>query len=260
MSNKTFFTTLEDIAYSVVEFIPVLGTLYSFTRTQTAHREHDTKRMWTSLANSAQGAVRDVIMIGAVMEPLPVAVIHMAVEGFTDKIADLFTNTSAPPQIRIQAKPDEVKNHHVIVFGESISHSQAVLVKANTNKSLGTLHFHNSIFVGKLNYTPYASNENFFVVFPDGLSDTGRAYVLLTWTKNGSGIEKYRSVSSFHPARQSLGLSLLGDNGFQMKDPEDAWYWYKGVVKGRDSIQIDMYEPSGAKVASIAATRYVHGQ
>jgi hypothetical protein len=103
------------------------------------------------------------------------------------------------------------------------------------------------VYTGKFNYSPYASNENIIVDFPDGWVTHGRARVWSTWTKDASGVEK---SLAFGPALTSYVLRNVSDGAttFMIRDLDDKnYYWFTGTRKD-DTITLLLKSQKGANV------------
>ncbi|VFQ63134.1 unnamed protein product [Cuscuta campestris] len=58
----TWCTELEEVAYSVVEYIPLVGTVYSLKRAGIAYTERDWLNHWQSLGNLLESSVCDIVL------------------------------------------------------------------------------------------------------------------------------------------------------------------------------------------------------
>ncbi|KAK7020234.1 hypothetical protein VNI00_013194 [Paramarasmius palmivorus] len=248
--DKTYFTELEGIVYSFVEYIPVVGSWYSFSRARQAHREGDTVREIASAVNVIQGAIRDAVLIGQVAEPVPVVVVHAALEGLTDKLADVW----ATGKVEAASTPDKNKSH-ILFAGSTRELAEQTKARFTINKNLGIHHFHGSLFEGKLNYDPYAENENLYISLPDGISEKARSDVTWTWTKDADGIEKASATVS------SAKMSLLGNNKFKFAPAGNdtnvfGFYYFQGEILDKgNSIRLQMQDPNGKTVATLTVKR-----
>ncbi|KAF8813133.1 hypothetical protein BYT27DRAFT_7181718 [Phlegmacium glaucopus] len=99
-----------------------------------------------------------------------------------------------------------------------------------------------AVYLGKLNYPPYASNENIIVDLPDGWVRHGRARVWSTWTKNASGTEK---AMAFCPPLYVLRDVGDGATTFKIHDLDSKnYYWFTGTRTG-DSITLSLISTGG---------------
>ncbi|XP_056854054.1 iso-A82775C biosynthesis cluster protein B-like [Raphanus sativus] len=181
-----WFTELEEVAYSIVEYIPVIGTLYSLNRAAIAYRERDWTRHWQSLGNYLEGSVRDVILLSETAEPKEVAIIHTMAESFTDKMIELYHKEPKRPEINITQKLDD-QSGHVLVAESSQGKNVSQLFG---DKAKGVHHFHGAVFTGTLTDPRYAPDgEKIRLDIPHGLYDGGRVTFSWKWTKNYYGEE-----------------------------------------------------------------------
>lgn len=252
MPEITYFSDLEAIGYAFVEYIPLVGTIYSYSRTRQAYREGDFVREIGSVTNLIQGAIRDGFLLGEVVEPVPVIVVHAALEGFTDKLAEIW----ATGKIQPKSTPDKDKQY-VLFAGSSKSKAEDTKRKFTSNKHLGVHYFHGSLFRGKIN-NDYATNENLFVSFPDGISDKGRCNIVLTWTKDYMGVEKRPEWTI------ASKMVLLGDDKFKVVPDAGemevvGFYEFEGEVKNKgQSIKFDVKNPDNQEViATVEVERII---
>ncbi|KAK7032238.1 hypothetical protein VNI00_013196 [Paramarasmius palmivorus] len=241
--TTSWFTDLEGIAYAFVEYIPLVGTLYSFSRTRRAHREGDFVREVASVTNLIQGSIRDAVLLTGTAEIAPVVVVHAALEGLTDKLADVFATGQVQSTTTTGALDQNKK--YILFAGSTKDQAGQTKARFEVNEHLGIHHFHGSLFKGKLNYTPYAENENIFVSLPDGISDKARCDVTWTWTKDASGTEKSPGWV------MSSKMNLLGSNRFEFVPEGEGTQWhvfgfyhFRGEVRdGGKSIRFEMINP-----------------
>ncbi|KAJ4910136.1 Uncharacterized protein Rs2_04757 [Raphanus sativus] len=109
-----WFTQLEDVAYSVVEYIPLVGTVYSLERAGIAYNERDWTRHWQSLGNFLESSVRDIILFKDIAEPTTVALIHTMAESLTDKLIEIYHHEPKRPEVKITQKLDKQRGHVLI--------------------------------------------------------------------------------------------------------------------------------------------------
>ncbi|KAJ5794604.1 hypothetical protein N7457_001203 [Penicillium paradoxum] len=81
------------------------------------------------------------------------------------------------------------------------------------------------IYVGKLNYSPYASDELFTVVFRDNLQIGDRVSVILQWTKDASGKTKVNSTA--HGTVNKVSINGSGEKEIELFfDQKDTTYYW----------------------------------
>ncbi|KDR82291.1 hypothetical protein GALMADRAFT_152979 [Galerina marginata CBS 339.88] len=91
-----------------------------------------------------------------------------------------------------------------------------------------------SVYTGKLNYAPYATNENVFFILPYGWVERGQAYVFSTTTKDGAGVEKDFTIRDL--------------------DHKD-YYWYSGVRKDENHVTLSLKNTNLVNLSSIELTK-----
>ena len=96
-----------------------------------------------------------------------------------------------------------------------------------------------SIYVGKFNYSPYASNENIIVNIPDGWVKGARVRVWSTWTKDAGGGEK---SLAFGPELGAYVFESVEGDTFTIRDfHKKNYYWFTGVrFRREDSINLSL--------------------
>lgn len=82
------------------------------------------------------------------------------------------------------------------------------------------------IFLGKLNYPPYATNELFAVIFSNNMQQGEKVAVILQWTRDGAGQPKANSF-----AQGTVDKAIITSTGekeieFFYGDRETTYYWY----------------------------------
>ncbi|KAI2999689.1 hypothetical protein CBS147346_7528 [Aspergillus niger] len=82
------------------------------------------------------------------------------------------------------------------------------------------------IFLGKLNYPPYATNELFAVIFSNNMQQGEKVAVILQWTRDGAGQPKANSF-----AQGTVDKAVITSTGekeieFFYGDRETTYYWY----------------------------------
>ncbi|KAL0731980.1 hypothetical protein Bca4012_028074 [Brassica carinata] len=181
-----WFTQIEEVAYSVVEYVPYLGTIYSLKRAVKAYSARDWTRHWQSVGNFLESSVRDVVLVTETAEPTEVALLHTMAESFTDKMIELYHKEPKRPEVKITEKLDEERGH-VLVAESSQGKNVSQLFG---DKAKGVHHFHGAVFTGTLTDPEYAPNgEKIRLDIPHGLYDGGRVTFSWKWTKDYYGAE-----------------------------------------------------------------------
>lgn len=106
-------------------------------------------------------------------------------------------------------------------------------------------------FSGKLNYSHFAKDENFFIVFPQGFSEHAAVFVFSTFTKNAFGVEKA-------PLCDITGtLLVVSDRRFEVRGTR--YYRYRGIFNiDKSALEVEMYEGAStvAKIQTIAVSMF----
>ena len=99
-----------------------------------------------------------------------------------------------------------------------------------------------SVYVGKFNYAPYASNENMFVVFIEGWVERGRVLVFSTFTKDYWDVEKRAFDLTLAYVLQANDANV---KTFKIRDlDEKAHYWFQGTRNDDSTITLTLQEGS----------------
>ncbi|KAJ5100262.1 hypothetical protein N7456_006314 [Penicillium angulare] len=105
------------------------------------------------------------------------------------------------------------------------------------------------IYVGKLNYSPYAADELITVVFRDNVQVGDRVAVILQWSKDAGGQSK--ANASAHGTVGSVS-ALSGPLNKKLElfsnEKESTYYWYKGEMSG-SKLTLAMWNKGGEEVA-----------
>ncbi|KAK7030147.1 hypothetical protein R3P38DRAFT_3514317 [Favolaschia claudopus] len=112
-----------------------------------------------------------------------------------------------------------------------------------------------SVYFGKFNYPPFASNENFFLDLPDGWITHGRAHVFTTLNKDGGGV----SQRPFDLTTAYV-LRAVNDNAtsFTIRDLDDkVYYWFDGTREG-DKVTLSLYSMNDSTVLSTVTLQKVN--
>lgn len=81
------------------------------------------------------------------------------------------------------------------------------------------------IYVGKINYSPYASDELFSVVFRDNIQNGDRVAVIHQWSKDSGGKNKANSAQHgtigkvSHTSHTEKEIEILSD------EKDRTYYW-----------------------------------
>jgi hypothetical protein len=98
-----------------------------------------------------------------------------------------------------------------------------------------------SVYTGKFNYSPYASNENIFVVLLDGWVERGRVQVFSTFTRDAAGVDKrpFDLTTAY-----VLKANDANANSFTIRDlDQKVYYWFDGARAG-DTLTLNLHNPS----------------
>lgn len=194
-----WFTDLEDVTYTLVEYIPLLGTVYSLKRAGIAYKEHDWKRHWQSVANVVESSVRDAVLVTGTAETAPVVVLHTMAEAFTDKMVEIHFNRN--PEIQIRARPDPEQGH-VLVAERSVGN---VRDQVFDGQAKGVHHFYGAEFTGVLTHSQFAPNgERIQLNIPEGLFNGAQVTFTWRWTRDSNGVPN-RPEATFGRIRLEAG-------------------------------------------------------
>ncbi|XP_056854040.1 iso-A82775C biosynthesis cluster protein B-like [Raphanus sativus] len=181
-----WFTQLEEVAYSIVEYIPLVGTVYSLKRAMIAYSANDWTRHWQSVGNFLESSVRDVILFRDIAEPTEVALLHTMAESFTDKMIELYHHEPKKPEVQITQKLDKHRGHVLIAESSQGKFKSQVF----GGKAKGVHHFHGAVFTGTLTDPQYApKGEKIRLDIPHGLYDGARVTFSWKWTQNNAGVK-----------------------------------------------------------------------
>ncbi|XP_056854337.1 iso-A82775C biosynthesis cluster protein B-like [Raphanus sativus] len=230
-----WFTDLEEAAYSVVEFIPLVGTVYSLKRASIAYSKEDWVRHWQSVGNFLESSVRDVILFNEIVEFPEVALIHTMAESFTDKMIEIYHREPKKPEIQITKNLDEESGH--VLIAESSEGKFASQVFGD--KAKGVHHFHGAVFTGTLYDTNYAPNgEKIRLDIPQGLYDGAPVTFSWKWTSNYLGEENVPEATYGR-----IKLIAGTPTGFKLSDRKGAAGWegynFWGQVYSKDQINVN---------------------
>lgn len=184
----TWFTGVEAVVYSAVQYIPTIGFLYSYIRAYVAHNEGDDKRVAQSLANFGEAAIRDVLLSAEVGEPVPVVLFHTMAEALTNEtINQLFEDTTGTPRIKGPEGLDRSRGH--LIFGGSEAKSKTEAERFFTDQAIGLHQFHGAIFTGILTHPEFAPNgEKIELSLPQGFVENAPCHFMWKWTRDASGV------------------------------------------------------------------------
>lgn len=100
------------------------------------------------------------------------------------------------------------------------------------------------VFVGKLNWRPYAVNESFVIVLPSGPVRNGdTAYVFFQWTKNYQGAKKPNWFQNI--AVDKVSKTSCGSDVFTLK--HHYYSWQVTVKDSYKKLDVVMSNPKGEK-------------
>src|SRR5882762_4311488 len=100
---------------------------------------------------------------------------------------------------------------------------------------------------GKLNYSPYASNENIYFVFNEGVVPRKYAGVYSTWTKDDAGEAKA-------PFAYPRLLILQQGNDYVVGSPDDYYNFRISFASGVTPGSVKMYNTGGEELATMEIT------
>ncbi|KAJ6441522.1 Peptidase M20 domain-containing protein 2 [Purpureocillium lavendulum] len=180
-----YFTAYEDLAHSVVEYIPLVGTLYSLARGAIAAVEHNQKHYWASVADAIEGSIRDVVLVAKFAEPVPVTLVHVMAESFTEKLIEIYHSKPKVPEVGINYMLS--RNTTYIIISEARTQEKAAAFFKGMAK--GVFYFYGANFVGTLWETNYAwAGEQIRLEFTRGVYDGAPVFLSWTWTRDSNGI------------------------------------------------------------------------
>ncbi|XP_056860063.1 iso-A82775C biosynthesis cluster protein B-like [Raphanus sativus] len=205
-----WFTQLEDVAYSVVEYIPLVGTVYSLERAGIAYNERDWTRHWQSLGNFLESSVRDIILFKDIAEPTTVALIHTMAESLTDKLIEIYHHEPKRPEVKITQKLDKQRGH-VLIAESSKGRSKE---KSSEAKPRG---------------------EMVRLDIPDGLRDGAAVTFTWYWTTNYYG-KKNVPEASYGRIKLISGTPTKFEL-YNLKGAGVAGYDFSGEVISKDKIK-----------------------
>lgn len=227
-----WFTQLEDVAYSVVEYIPLVGTVYSLERAGIAYNERDWTRHWQSLGNFLESSVRDIILFKDIAEPTTVALIHTMAESLTDKLIEIYHHEPKRPEVKITQKLDKQRGH-VLIAESSKGRSKGEVFGG---KAKGVHHFHGAVFTGTLTHPVYApKGEMVRLDIPDGLRDGAAVTFTWYWTTNYYG-KKNVPEASYGRIKLISGTPTKFEL-YNLKGAGVAGYDFSGEVISKDKIK-----------------------
>ncbi|KAJ6440638.1 amylase cluster transcriptional regulator [Purpureocillium lavendulum] len=237
--DDSYFTDFEDIAHSVVEYIPFVGTLYSSARVGIAWEERDAKHYWSSLADCAESAIRDIAVVAKWAEPVTVALVHSMAESFTEKVIELYHSSPAIGRVQLTGPPLEAaKNSSYLLVAEGRPGRNAP--KFFGGRAKGVHYFYGASFTGILKEEKYASaGEKICLDTPRGLYDGAPILLSWRWTKDDTGVahrpEAVRGQVHLHPGTgKPRRFEVVNRKG------AGSWHGYNfwGTIKSRDRITI----------------------
>ncbi|KAL4986043.1 hypothetical protein BDW68DRAFT_179132 [Aspergillus falconensis] len=104
------------------------------------------------------------------------------------------------------------------------------------------------IYLGKLNYSPYAANEIFSVTFPENVKSGDRVVVIHQWTKDAAGVERKNSFAEGTINKAVDIRQGVKEIEFFEKEKDKTYYWYKGTISG-DTVTLIMMNKKGEECA-----------
>ncbi|KAJ5737678.1 uncharacterized protein N7483_002803 [Penicillium malachiteum] len=83
------------------------------------------------------------------------------------------------------------------------------------------------IYVGKVTYSPYASEELINVVFRDNVQNGDKVVVILQWTKDASG--KAKAHFNHHGTVSNIVVNSSGEKELELlsapSEKDISYYW-----------------------------------
>ncbi|PPQ96219.1 hypothetical protein CVT26_005593 [Gymnopilus dilepis] len=109
-----------------------------------------------------------------------------------------------------------------------------------------------TVFTGKFNYSPYASNENFFLTFVDGWVERGQVLVFSTFTKDAAGVDKrpFDLTTKYVLIGQDQYLTKFTINDLDKK----SYYFFNGTRNSDGTVTLTLVHGS-SNLATINLTR-----
>ncbi|PHH89514.1 hypothetical protein CDD83_5868 [Cordyceps sp. RAO-2017] len=224
------------MAYSAIKHIPGLGTVYSIERTALAGRTHNSKRFWSSFADTVECIARDVLLFSEAAEPVLVTILHPMVESVTQKSIEIFHEEPRTlPQIHADVNLDAMKDYVLVSEKVEGEHEEKIF----GSHSKGFFHFYNSTFTGTIQHPVHAPNgEKIQLNMPVGLYDGARIYLTWRWSVNAYTRER--------KAEATLGVVKLYEGppttfGFTRRVGAGDWegYDFTGTIISKDKIQLE---------------------
>ncbi|KAJ6441879.1 hypothetical protein O9K51_05430 [Purpureocillium lavendulum] len=232
--GRKYFTQFEDLKHSVVEYVPLVGTVYSISRGFMATVEEDRKQWWIAIADMFESSIRDAVLVAKWAEPLPVMLIHNMAESFTEKMIEIY---HAPPRpATINVKHMLKRNLTYVVVSESQPNQHAGEYFSGMAK--GVYYFHGANFVGTLTQRLYASRgEEIRLQIPRGFYDGAPVMLSWRWTRDATGVRNRPEA-----VRGRIHLHVGDPPRFDVRGRKGAGNWkgheFWGSINSRISITI----------------------
>ncbi|PHH64365.1 hypothetical protein CDD81_4722 [Ophiocordyceps australis] len=239
---KTHATAhFEALWHSAVEYVPGLGTIYSFERSLFAAVEGEAALFWASLADCVESVARDVFIVAKVTEPAYVVMLHSIAEAFGEKVIEVYHKRLQEVPV---SKPLDPGKAHVLV-AESTAHEHGRAIFEGQGK--GVFYFFNSTFYGTLRHPHWASQGSEVQLrIRQGLYNG--APVLFTWEWNKDappGGKRPMAVkghiqlySDIHvPGKKKhTTFDVVDGTVFGSREPFEIF----GIVVSKDSLRVCM--------------------
>ena len=233
-SMSQYFSQYEDLIHVVVEYVPLVGTLYSLYRGTVAVREENWKIYWESIADSCESSIRDVVLVGKWAEPIPVTLVHSMAESFTEKMIHIYHSPPDKPQIRIKHVLSS-NSSYVLISESRVSKNAA---RFFTGMAKGVYYFFGANFVGTLTEENYAwAGERIRLEVPRGFYDGAPIMMSWTWTVDSSGVE-HRPEAVRGRIRLHKGKIPRFDVTERVAAGQWQGYKFWGEVKSQDCITV----------------------
>ncbi|KJZ70839.1 hypothetical protein HIM_09753 [Hirsutella minnesotensis 3608] len=237
-AGKTFyFTPLENLLHSVVEYVPGFGTIYELIRLDEAESKGDTRNMWISFANACEAAVRDAVLLAGTEEVGTVVMLHTMAESMTDSALDVFlAHPSKPMKVNITKKEMYKEDRHYMLWPGKKDQKEPTPIDAiNELDRMKGAHYAGATFQGKLTHYKYAPN-GVWVRFnmPHGIYDGAGVTFAWKWETNDNG--EHNVPEATHGT-----IKLDRDNGFGLRTRKGQGGWvgydFWGKFKSKDHIE-----------------------
>jgi len=239
-ASAGWFIQFEDIAYSIIEYIPGVGDVYSLARAGFAAGSGDEKRFHLSLLNFVLGAIRDVNLLTGAAEPPVVVVFHAIGENFSKKIYDVLTNPHEQP-LNVPVVDEEEykkgKKPNIILAGETPEERRKARDAMFTGKAKGVHHFYRSIFKGTIIAPVYAEHgRDIWLLLPEGFRDGAPCTFIWKWEEDAHEPPQVDRPDNTHG---TIKLSPGNVTTFELEN-QKGYYHFCGKIRSKKDITVTM--------------------